>query len=119
MISTEKKLMVLLKIAKVLNKQNFVWAIGASCMLYLNNITNDFHDDNRDNGYSSRGDDQRRGGYSSHSDDRRPSCDYDNRGSSYRSNNDYSHENPNSYSESKKSRFSDSRRPSRNYKRDR
>jgi|GEM_PF-2167791 len=77
------------------------------------------HDDNRDNGYSSRGDDQRRGGYSSHSDDRRPSCDYDNRGSSYRSNNDYSHENPNSYSESKKSRFSDSRRPSRNYKRDR
>lgn len=40
----EKKLLVLSKIAKVLNERNITWAVGASGMLYLNGITDAFHD---------------------------------------------------------------------------
>ena len=40
----EHKLQVLSRIAQALNSQNIVWAIGASGMLYLNGITDTFHD---------------------------------------------------------------------------
>lgn len=40
----EKKLLVLSRIAKELNRHNIVWAVGASGMLYLNSITDTFHD---------------------------------------------------------------------------
>lgn len=39
-----KKLDVLISIAEVLNRNSIRWALGASCMLYLRGIVNDFHD---------------------------------------------------------------------------
>lgn len=44
MITIEKKLNVLSKIAKELNANNITWAIGASLLLYFKEITNEFHD---------------------------------------------------------------------------
>ena len=40
----EHKLQVLSRIAQALNSKNIVWAVGASGMLYLNGITDTFHD---------------------------------------------------------------------------
>lgn len=40
----DKKLLVLSRIAKALNDHHIVWAVGASGMLYLNGITDTFHD---------------------------------------------------------------------------
>ena len=44
METTQKKLMVLSKIAKKLNENNITWAIGASMLLYFKDITNKFND---------------------------------------------------------------------------
>jgi len=38
------KLKVLVKIAKELNNQNILWAVGGSLLLYLNGKTDTFHD---------------------------------------------------------------------------
>jgi hypothetical protein len=43
-METENKLMVLSQIAKELNQQQITWAIGASLLLYLKGIVQDFHD---------------------------------------------------------------------------
>lgn len=40
----EKKLNVLSKVAKELNKADITWAIGASLLLYFKGIANEFHD---------------------------------------------------------------------------
>ena len=40
----EKKLQVLSKIAKELNNKQIVWAVGASTLLYLNDLVEEFHD---------------------------------------------------------------------------
>ena len=40
----EKKLLTLSKIAKKLNSKQITWALGASAMLYLNGIVEEFHD---------------------------------------------------------------------------
>ena len=40
----EKKLHVLSQIAKALNERGVIWAVGASGMLYLNGVTDTFHD---------------------------------------------------------------------------
>lgn len=44
MITIEKKLNILSKVAKELNANNITWAIGASLLLYFKEITNEFHD---------------------------------------------------------------------------
>ncbi len=44
MTAIEKKLSVLLKVAKELNANNITWAIGASLLLYLKKITDSFND---------------------------------------------------------------------------
>lgn len=44
MSETEKKLAVLAKIAGELNRQQITWAVGASLLLYLKGMANDFHD---------------------------------------------------------------------------
>ncbi|MDU2670854.1 MAG: hypothetical protein E7C49_02480 [Clostridium sp.] len=44
MITIEKKLNVLIKVAELLNKNNINWAIGASLLLYFKGIAEEFHD---------------------------------------------------------------------------
>ena len=40
----DRKMNVLCKIAHALNKENVTWVVGASLLLYLKGIVNDFHD---------------------------------------------------------------------------
>lgn len=44
MITKEQKLAVLSKLAGEFNKQNIVWAVGASLLLYLKDYVEDFND---------------------------------------------------------------------------
>lgn len=43
-METQDKLKVLTKIAKELNKQQIIWAVGASLLLFFKGITNTFND---------------------------------------------------------------------------
>ncbi|MEG0069862.1 hypothetical protein [Cetobacterium sp.] len=43
-LKTKEKIDVLLKVAKKLNTSNITWAIGASLLLYIKGITNEFND---------------------------------------------------------------------------
>ncbi len=43
-MTLESKLLILSKIARILNKHNIVWAIGASTLLYIRNVVDDFND---------------------------------------------------------------------------
>ena len=43
-METQDKLRIFTKIAKEFNKQQIIWAVGASLMLFFKGITNTFHD---------------------------------------------------------------------------
>lgn len=42
--TTDEKLLVLSSIARQFNKAKIMWAVGASALLYFNNIVDEFHD---------------------------------------------------------------------------
>lgn len=44
MITREKKLNILCKVAKELNANNIIWAMGGSLLLYFKEVTNEFND---------------------------------------------------------------------------
>ena len=44
MPNQEKKLQVLVKIARLFKEQDITWAVGASLLLYFNGVVDDFHD---------------------------------------------------------------------------
>ena len=43
-MDSQKKINVLIKIAHALNTANVTWALGGSMLLYLQNVTTEFHD---------------------------------------------------------------------------
>ena len=43
-MTKEAKLQVLARIARLLNEEEILWAVGGSALLYLKEIVSDFHD---------------------------------------------------------------------------